>query len=97
VERSFVPAFGNTIRVYEIDVRGASNVLHKDSLAGAYYEPVRKRLVLDLATLGVDKIDNIEGVSWGPRLRTGERTLVFVSDDNYNPTQIQQVIAVAIK
>ncbi|GAB3425201.1 esterase-like activity of phytase family protein [Flindersiella endophytica] len=97
VERSFVPSVGNTIRVYEVDVRGATNVLGKDSLADGSYEPVRKRLVLDLATLGVDKIDNIEGVSWGPRLRTGERTLVFVSDDNYNPTQIQQVIAVAIK
>jgi hypothetical protein len=114
VERSFVPSFGNTIRVYEIDVRGATNVLRKDSLAGGdcahpaptgyartgpphSCQPVSKRLVLDLATLGVDKIDNIEGVSWGPRLRTGERTLVFVSDDNYNPTQIQQVIAVAIK
>jgi hypothetical protein len=98
VERSFVPSFGNTIRVYEIDVRGASDVLRKPSLADGDFRPVRKRLVLDFATLGLAKVDNIEAVSWGPRLRTGERTLVFVSDDNYNPTQqVSQVVAVAVR
>lgn len=97
VERTFVEGYGNVIRVFEIDVRGATDVLRDDSLADGDYEPVHKRLVLDLADVGVDKVDNIEAVSWGPRLRTGERTLVFVSDDNFNDSQISQVIAVAVK
>ncbi|HEY6738796.1 MAG TPA: esterase-like activity of phytase family protein [Actinopolymorphaceae bacterium] len=97
VERNYVAELGNSIRAYEIDVRGATNVLRDDSLADGDYRPVRKRLVLDLADLGLDKVDNIEAVSWGPRLATGERTLVFVSDDNFNDTQIGQVVAVAVR
>ena len=31
-------------------------------------------------------IDNIEGVTFGPRLSTGKRSLIFVSDNNYNPS-----------
>lgn len=97
VERSFVEGYGNTIRVFHIDVRGATDVLHDESLADGDYRPVRKRLVVDLATLGLDHVDNVEAVSWGPRLPTGERTLVLVSDDNFNDPQISQVIAVAVR
>lgn len=97
IERTYVEGYGNVIRVYEVDVRGATDVLDKESLADGDYRPVRKRLVLDLGTLGLDKVDNIEAVSWGPRLRTGERTLIFVSDDNFSDSQISQVIAVALK
>jgi hypothetical protein len=97
LERSFVTGVGNSIRLYEIDVRGATDVRTHASLADRGYRPVHKRLVLDFATLGLDHIDNIEGMSWGPRLPHGERSLVFVSDDNFNPTQVTQVIAVAVR
>lgn len=96
VERSYVDGYGNTIRAYEIDVRGATDVLRDGSLADGGYRPVRKRLVLDLGTLGLDRVDNIEAVSWGPRLSTGERTLVFASDDNFGDSQVNQVVAVAL-
>jgi hypothetical protein len=37
-------------------------------------------------------------MAWGPRLpsrsgKPGARTLVFVSDDNFNPLQVTQFIA----
>lgn len=97
LERSFVTGVGNSIRLYEIDVRGASDVRFDGSLADGGFRPVHKRLVFDFASLGLDHIDNIEGMSWGPRLPDGERSLVFVSDDNFNPTQVTQVIAVAVR
>lgn len=97
VERSYASGVGNTIRVFEIDSRGATNVLHKRSLRDGHYRAVRKRLVLDLGTIGLPHLDNIEGVTWGPRLPTGERTLVFVSDDNFNPSQVTQLVAVAVR
>ncbi len=97
VERSFASGVGNSIRVYEIDVRGATNVLQDRSLADGGVRAVRKRLVVDFATLGLSHVDNVEGVSWGPTLPTGERTLVFVTDDNFNPTQVNQLIAVAVR
>ena len=97
LERAFVSGVGNSIRLYEIDVRGATDVRDDRSLSEGHYRPVGKRLVLDFATLGLDHVDNVEGMSWGPRLRGGERTLVFVSDDNFNPSQVTQLIAVAIR
>ena len=96
VERSFAAGVGNSIRVYEFGTRGATNVLHRRSLAGGGYRAVRKHLLVDLGTLGLPHVDNIEGVTWGPRLPGGDRTLVFVADDNFNPSQTGQIIAVAL-
>lgn len=97
LERSYASGVGNSIRVYEIDVRGASNVLRHDSLADRNFRPVKKRLVVDFAELGLAHVDNIEGMGWGPKLPTGERTLVFVSDDNFNDSQVSQLIALAVR
>lgn len=97
VERSYITGVGNSIRVYAFDTRGATNVLRRGSLTGGGYRTVGKRLVVDLGKLGLAHVDNIEGVTWGPRLATGERTLVFVADDNFSPSQTGQVIAVAVR
>jgi hypothetical protein len=35
-------------------------------------------------------IDNFEGVTFGPPLSNGHRTLIFVSDDNFAPAQKTQ-------
>ncbi|NYH91546.1 esterase-like activity of phytase family protein [Actinopolymorpha rutila] len=99
LERSYASGVGNSIRLYEIDDRGATNVLHRQSLADGGYRPVRKRLVVDFADFagtGLPHVDNLEAMAWGPRLPSGERTLVFVSDDNFNPTQVTQVVALAV-
>lgn len=97
VERAFVTGVGNKVRVYEIDTKGATDVKNVASLAGRKIQPVRKKLLVDLDTLGLPKIDNIEGVTWGPTLPSGERTLLLVSDNNFNPGQITQVIALAVR
>jgi hypothetical protein len=97
MERSFVTGVGNSIRIYEIDTRGASNVRDVHSLQGADVRPVQKTLLADLSSLGLSKVDNVEGMTWGPRLPTGERSLVLVSDDNFAPSQTTQVIALAVK
>ena len=39
------------------------------------------------------RVDNIEGVSCGPRLANGNRSLVFVSDYNFNRSQVTQFLA----
>ncbi|MDQ0378248.1 esterase-like activity of phytase family protein [Amycolatopsis thermophila] len=97
MERSFVPGVGNKVRIYEIDTRGATNVLHTGSLVGAKVQPVRKKLLLDLADFPLSKVDNVEGMTWGPTLPGGDRTLVLVSDDNFSASQITQVIAFAVR
>lgn len=98
LERSFVTGVGNKIRLFEIDTRGATNVAGRDSLVGGSpVAPVRKRLLVDLADLGLSTVDNVEGMTWGPRLATGERTLLLVSDDNFAATQVTQLIALAVR
>ncbi|MCO1579459.1 esterase-like activity of phytase family protein [Crossiella sp. SN42] len=97
MERSFVTGVGNKVRIYEITTAGASNVKNVDSLAGAEIRPVRKKLLADLGTLGLSTVDNVEGMTWGPRLPSGERSLVLVSDDNFSATQVSQIITLAVR
>lgn len=76
--------FHEFVRVYEMDVRGATDVKEVPALAGASYQVARKRLVLDMHALNLPRLDNIEGISWGPRLANGNASLVMVSDDNFH-------------
>lgn len=97
LERSFSVGVGNSIKLYAIDLSDADDVSGVDVLEGLIrsFRPVQKRLVLDLGTLGL-VLDNVEGMTFGPRLADGRRTLVLVSDDNFSATQVTQVLAFAI-
>ncbi|MFI6300733.1 esterase-like activity of phytase family protein [Amycolatopsis thailandensis] len=97
MERSFVTGVGNKIRIFEIDTKGATNVANIPSLGGAEkVKPVKKRLLADLADFKLSTVDNVEGMTWGPRLPNGERSLVLVSDNNFSATQVTQFIALAV-
>lgn len=96
VERSGVQGadgkFSFHIRLYEADLQDASDVSGLAALRDAAYVPARKRLLLDFDTLPLARIDNIEGVSWGPRLANGHDTLVLVSDDNFSADEVTQFL-----
>ncbi|GAA5038506.1 hypothetical protein HNP84_003356 [Thermocatellispora tengchongensis] len=97
LERSWVEGSGYFTKLYEIDLRGATNVLARNSLAdGRPYRPVRKRLVLDLTRFG-HPAQNLEGLAWGPRLASGECTLVTGSDDNFDSREVTQFLAFATR
>lgn len=86
LERSFsVGVVGNQVRLYEIDVRAATNILSTPALVGANYTPVTKRLVLDFETLKatLGGVANLEGMTFGPKLSNGRESLVIVADDNF--------------
>ncbi len=87
-------SYANDIRLYEVDISGATNVATLASLNGATYTPMKKRLVLNFSALGLAKVDNIEGITWGPKLANGHDSLVLVSDNNFNAaSQITQFLA----
>ncbi|MBV8931151.1 MAG: esterase-like activity of phytase family protein [Kutzneria sp.] len=96
VERAYAAGVGNKVRVYETDTTGATNVRDLSSLAGAEIRPMRKRLLVDMDDVGLTRVDNIEGITWGPRLSTGERTLLLVSDNNFSSSQITELVALAV-
>ena len=54
-----------------------------------------KALVLDLDDVAGDEgltLDNIEGMTLGPRLPDGSRALLLVSDNNFTPGQVSQFL-----
>lgn len=87
-------AYHDFVRIYEIDSAGATDVQHRQTLAGSNppYTMLSKRLVLDLNKLSLPLIDNLEGMSFGPRLANGNASLVLISDDNFNQKQITQLL-----
>ncbi|WPG37486.1 esterase-like activity of phytase family protein [Variovorax sp. EBFNA2] len=95
LERAYAAGAGNSLRLYEIDTRAADDVLAIDTLAPGNHRPAAKTLVADFATLGLSRLDNTEGMCWGPPLPDGRRLLVVVSDDNFNPLQVTQFAAFA--
>jgi hypothetical protein len=100
MERSFsvgAPGTGNRIKLYSVAFPGADNVSGADSIAGALdtLRPVRKKLLLDLSTLGVP-LDNVEGMTIGPTLPDGRRSLVLVSDNNFAASQFTQFLLFAL-
>ncbi len=94
LERAFTTR--NAVRVYEADASRATDVLGRDSLSDGRVVAARKRLVVDLTRLaGLPRLDNVEGIAVGPRLKDGRRLLVLVSDDNFSASQVTQFIAFA--
>jgi hypothetical protein len=98
LERAFVTGVGNKVRIYEIDTSGATDIAKVPSLSAAKdVKPVKKTLVADLADFPLSTVDNVEGMTWGPQLPSGERTLILVSDNNFSATQVTQFIALAVR
>lgn len=109
IERSFAvgaatpgsPVTGNTIRLYQLDARNATDVSGLDSIAGvATLQTVKKTLLLDLSALKNDDgsalaLDNIEGLAFGPQFN-GQQTLILVSDNNFSGTQFTQFVALSV-
>ncbi len=95
LERAYATGAGNSLRLYEIDTRAADDVLAIDALTPGNHRPTAKTLVANFATLGLSRLDNTEGMCWGPSLPDGRRLLVVVSDDNFNPLQVTQFAAFA--
>ncbi|MFF9909081.1 esterase-like activity of phytase family protein [Streptomyces sp. NPDC013457] len=97
LERTWVAGAGYKIRLYDATTRGATDVQAMDSLAGQSVVLMRKKLVADFDTLGLSAVDNTEGMTWGPRLASGERSLILVSDDNFVADAVTQIVAIAVR
>jgi hypothetical protein len=101
LERSFsvgAEGLGNTIWLYEIQTQGATDVSKYDSLLPpSSFEPVSKRLILNVEEdLGIEP-DNIEGMAFGPALPDGRLPLILVSDNNFAASQSTQFIVLAVE
>ncbi|MDM9585259.1 phytase [Nostoc sp. GT001] len=99
LERSFAQGVGNTIKIYEVSLQGATDISFYDSLNNlsteqlATIKPAQKRLLLNLNDLNLPNgTDNIEGITFGPKLADGSQSIVLVSDNNFNQSQFTQIL-----
>ena len=106
VERGFASGHGsngNTVRIYDVDARLGTNTLNRNNLNVTFYNPVKKELVFDLKWikkhLNEEIIDNIEGITFGPELPNGNRSIILISDNNFNTLgpQLNQIILMEFK
>lgn len=91
LERSFVyETKKNYIKIFKVKI---------DEAKGA----VSKELMLDLEKilpklkLGTKRLDNMEGMCLGPKLKNGNQTLILVSDNNFSKRQRTLFLAFEIK
>lgn len=93
VERSFSTGnLGCTIKVFIADLDHATQIENTKSMTQTQPKhSVSKKLLLNMDDLGIF-IDNIEGVTFGPDLPNGHKTLLFVSDNNFNPLEKMQLL-----
>ena len=97
LERSYSSGLGNqgnTIKLFKVDASKATNILNMISLKNKTFVSATKTLLFDFEDFRdqlTDKsIDNIEGITLGPKLSNGHQSLILVSDNNFN-TQGKQL------
>jgi hypothetical protein len=93
VERSFSSGrLPCSIKVFLADLKGAEDIKENSSLMiNPVTNPIRKKLLLNMDDLKI-YTDNIEGVTFGPTLKNGHRTLLFVSDNNFASFEKTQLL-----
>ncbi|MFB2938452.1 esterase-like activity of phytase family protein [Aerosakkonemataceae cyanobacterium BLCC-F154] len=97
LERSFgLTGFG--AKIYQIFTGAATDTSRITSLKGEIkaVQPIKKQLLLDLQELGI-RLDNLEGMTFGPRLPDGSQSLILISDDNFQEKQITQLLLFRLK
>ena len=100
LERSFFPSILKTrIRIFKAEIQNESTDVSKyEALKDVKYVPVKKKLLIDLNDYislldqSYSSLDNIESMCWGPRLSNGKRSLILISDNNFNVFQRTQFV-----
>ena len=92
VERSYsTGTLPCTIKVYLCDLSKATDIKNSDSLKTKKFTTATKKLILNMDALGIFT-DNIEGITFGPKLSNGKQSLLFVSDNNFSDKQKTQIL-----
>ena len=97
LERSFGLA-GFRIKLFQTIFAGSKDTSMLQSIQGldTVVKPAQKELLADLSLLDLT-LDNLEGMTIGPRLPDGSQSLIMVSDDNFNTLQKTQILVFRIK
>jgi hypothetical protein len=88
---------GAGAKIFQVVVANATDTSKIESLKGelTQVQPLKKQQLFDLQDLGI-YLDNIEGMTLGPRLPDGSQSLILISDDNFNEEQVTQVFLLGL-
>ncbi|MEP0928721.1 MULTISPECIES: esterase-like activity of phytase family protein [Cyanophyceae] len=89
---------GMQVKLYQLATGGATDTSTIPSLSGdvSGISPIRKQLVLDFAETPL-AVDNLEGMTLGPRLPDGGQSLLIVSDNNFESDRATQLILLRLQ
>lgn len=107
LERGYQSNYGNTIRLFRVNLAGARDVAAVAAL-GEEPEVLEKELVADVAALPPGAtthpaqqpnplLDNYEALAFGPTLADGRRLLLLLSDDNAQASQVARMLVLAVR
>ena len=80
-----------TIKVFITDLTSATDVTNIPLMNSTQFIPATKKLLLNMDNLGI-YTDNIEGVTFGPTLPNGHKTLLFIADNNFTEIEKTQLL-----
>jgi len=94
IERSYSTGrLSCTIKLYLVDISKADNINEVKSLIkNPPVHAAAKTLLLNMDSYN-RYIDNIEGITFGPLLPNGHKSIIVVSDNNFLPFQKTQLFA----
>ncbi len=90
------------VRIYRTEIGSATDVSAMRSMQDAQVTPMAKSLAVDLSeALSArgsleNPLDNVEGITLGPKLPDGRQSVVLVSDNNFLPVQVTQFLLLAM-
>jgi glycerophosphoryl diester phosphodiesterase len=88
---------GYTVKIYEVSLEGATDISAFPSINGVSgIVAAQKTLLFDLTLLNIP-IDNVEGITFGPYLPNGKRSIILVSDNNFTQFQFTQFLAFSVE
>jgi len=87
LERAYSEGKGFNIRLYHTAIKNKKRMGQSSNLS--------KELVLNFDSLGI-VLDNLEGMSFGPKLPDGRRSLVIISENNFYSLQFTQIFVFAV-
>ncbi|WP_239125304.1 esterase-like activity of phytase family protein [Leptolyngbya sp. CCY15150] len=88
--------FGATL--FQLATGSATDISGLESLSASVdgIEAIRKQPLFDLTTLDLT-LDNLEGMTLGPRLPDGSQSLILISDDNFDEAQVTQILVLRLR
>jgi hypothetical protein len=96
LERSFTTGIGNFVKLFEVETSNATDIKNHYALNEKDYTAVDKSLLIDFSDFK-QRIDNVEGMTFGPDFPDGSKSLIFISDDNFNAEQETQLWLFSVK